>query len=266
MALINCPECQKKISDSSKKCIGCGISLNTDSNKMKKFWLIPFLILAVTFIYYTVFYEEEVVLKETTIDSSLDEQVVLTETTNASINSELVSDTNFFWGKLNEIKEIKNGAAYDINDNILGSFSSAGERQGKWTAYYKDNTLAYEGIFDKGLMNGFFKHYYENGILKHEGKYIDGGHQDVNKKSGIPQSGRDGKHIFYYNNGKISASNNFKRGEANGIGESWYKNGVKKNRIKYLYNCMRGACQEWDKTGKSIRNETLYSNHEAILD
>jgi antitoxin component YwqK of YwqJK toxin-antitoxin module len=36
MALINCPECQKKISDSSKKCIGCGFPLDQKKSKSGK--------------------------------------------------------------------------------------------------------------------------------------------------------------------------------------------------------------------------------------
>ena len=40
MALINCPECNKKISDTAEKCIGCGISLKlkkTTTKKIKKY-------------------------------------------------------------------------------------------------------------------------------------------------------------------------------------------------------------------------------------
>ena len=39
MALINCPKCDKKISDTAEKCIGCGNSLKlkkTTTKKMKK--------------------------------------------------------------------------------------------------------------------------------------------------------------------------------------------------------------------------------------
>ena len=39
MALINCPKCNKKISDTAEKCIGCGHSLKlkkTTTKKMKK--------------------------------------------------------------------------------------------------------------------------------------------------------------------------------------------------------------------------------------
>ena len=36
MALINCPECNKKISDTAEKCIGCGISLKLKKTTTKK--------------------------------------------------------------------------------------------------------------------------------------------------------------------------------------------------------------------------------------
>ena len=40
MALINCPECGKEISDSSKKCIHCGYVLDKDGEKKKKILIV----------------------------------------------------------------------------------------------------------------------------------------------------------------------------------------------------------------------------------
>ncbi len=39
MALVKCNECEKMISDSSKKCIECGAPINTESRKKKSNWV-----------------------------------------------------------------------------------------------------------------------------------------------------------------------------------------------------------------------------------
>jgi hypothetical protein len=65
--------------------------------------------------------------------------------------SDRAADYFFHFFKVLSMKEIKEGVAYDINNNSLGSFSGEGGREGPWKCYYKDNKLAYEGYYEKGF-------------------------------------------------------------------------------------------------------------------
>jgi antitoxin component YwqK of YwqJK toxin-antitoxin module len=196
MALINCPECQKEISDSSKNCIGCGKYLNNNSNKMKKFCWIPFVILAVI----------AIVAISDTNSFNLDSTEDLIGNKLAEIPRN-ISGNPFSFDETNKVHRVETNIAYDAKDNRLGSFSNSGEREGNWKLYYNDNTLASEGNYSVGFRNGYFKHYYKNGILCHEGAYLNGSHE-LNPNSGIPQSGRTGLHIFYFDNGALETKSN----------------------------------------------------------
>lgn len=50
MALINCPECGKEISDTAKKCIHCGYALTKNTEKKKKLIIGGILIVAIAII------------------------------------------------------------------------------------------------------------------------------------------------------------------------------------------------------------------------
>lgn len=239
MALINCPECQKEISDSSKNCIGCGKSLNNNSNKMKKFWLIPLLILAVIAI---------VAIRDI---NSFNLDSIKDSNGNKSAEKPLeISDRPFSFDETNKVHRIETNVAYDAKDNRLGSLSNSGEREGKWKLYYNDNTLASEGVYSAGFRNGYFKHYFKNGILCHEGAYLNGSHE-LNPNSGIPQSGRTGLHIFYFDNGALETKSNFREGQLHGSYEGWHANGVKAASAEYRYG-NEISIMYWDESGMSI--------------
>lgn len=74
----------------------------------------------------------------------------------------------------------------------LGIIISRGEfieglKEGNWV--YRVGDHSEKGVFKYGLREGIWKHYYDNGELKFEGKYIQGN--------------ADGKHKYYYENGKL---------------------------------------------------------------
>ena len=164
MALINCPECNKQISDTALKCIGCGTpvinidSSNPDSSK-KKWWkrksiFIPFIIVLLTTLM--------ILYLQPTINKQLEKNEL----------SSNWQERYFDRSKINPIKEIINRRAYDLNDNFIGSLNEEGRRIGSWSGFYKNNVVAYEGVYENGLADGYFKHFYENGELQHEGAYI----------------------------------------------------------------------------------------------
>lgn len=65
---------------------------------------------------------------------------------------------------------------YHSNGSISmeGALNSAGERSGKWKAYYPDGTLWSEGEFKKGKRHGGSNVYHQNGQLRSSGQYKDG--------------------------------------------------------------------------------------------
>ncbi len=60
-------------------------------------------------------------------------------------------------------------------------------KEGQWIYKVGDHTE--KGVFKYGLREDLWRHYYDNGELKFEGKYIQGN--------------ADGKHKYYYDNGKL---------------------------------------------------------------
>jgi antitoxin component YwqK of YwqJK toxin-antitoxin module len=252
MALINCPECQKEISDTSEKCIGCGMTIkaNNKSNNTLKIILISIGILA---LFLVVFYLisnfkksdsdadlAEYIEESTTNDNFTPSQTEIDE----SISLDLVDDPKFDWSLVNEVDRIQEGKAYDIDGNYLGAFSDNGQKNGLWKQYYsavyplnslnKVKNLAYEGTYTDGLMDGHFKHFYPNGNLKHEGYYKNGSYV-INENSGIPAGGREGLHIFYFNNGRIMSKQHQENGSIKGAYQEWDKNGNCTSKGSYIY-------------------------------
>jgi antitoxin component YwqK of YwqJK toxin-antitoxin module len=158
--------------------------------------------------------------------------------------------------KTNDLGEIKKGIAYDVNGNLLGLFSDDGNREGPWKEYYSDNTLAIEGEYKNGLMHGYFKHFSESGVLRHEGKYINGSGA-LSIASGIPNNGRDSTHVFYYVSGEKEGSFFYTKNSRGRLKltrlERWYKNGVKSKTSEYNYEGKERNVREWDEKGLPIK-------------
>lgn len=246
MALIKCNKCEKIISDSAPKCVGCGASMKKESRKTKI--LIVILVILISSLLMILITKNKYIKEKS---NGLKSKI---EKPNKKEQISIETDTFFYFNKINPIKEIIKGVAFDVNSNRLGGFSVNGEREGFWRLFYKGNNLALEGDYKNGLMNGYFKHYFENGNLFHEGAYIDGSMQEVNEWSGIPQSGRMGLHVFYFRNGIISDKVNYKNGQLHGTHERWYSNGVKRLSAEYRNGLLFGPYQSWDKTGICVVN------------
>ena len=253
MALINCSECNKQISDTALKCIYCGSPIEKkDSNvtdvKKKKSWKKIFTIITLVIIFLCV--------SIISINRLLHNASVVSSDEDIQINKDIVPEDLFYdYSKIVKIKKVVDKKVYDLNGNILGYFDEEGTKNGKWKGFYQNNSLAYEGIYQNGLMNGFFKHYYENGIPKHQGSYRNGSLNNISKSSGLPISGREGIHKFYYTNGGKDFVAEYNEGRKNGVFKSWHKNGIKKIEENYNnYGYLRGLYIEWDENGQIIKH------------
>lgn len=93
---------------------------------------------------------------------------------------------------------------YDVFGNIIveGEFFD-GEKEGKWLTVI--NSFKAEGAYVTGLMDGKWKHYYDNGQVAYEGHYIQGN--------------AEGKHRFFYADGTLKE-------------EQYYNNGLREKHWK----------------------------------
>ena len=261
MALINCKVCNKQISDTALKCVGCGSPIKKkDSNvavvKKKESWEKVFFIIILLIIIFIVTLAL-ISKKSPEISKDLTPQIKSIEfiaTIVEVIDSIEPEEKKIYLSHVLEVNETVNRIAYDSNGNFLGSFDEEGLRKGIWKGFYPNNVLAFEGPYNDGLMNGHFKHYYRNGLLKHEGMYKNGTKKNININSGVPQEGREGLHIFYYTNGAVKSKIVHTNSHYNGSSQSWHKNGIKQDeRVFRNGNLVRE--QVWDINGECIKKD-----------
>ena len=69
-----------------------------------------------------------------------------------------------------------------------------------------------QGNYRKGLMNGKWTYYHENGQFHAQGRFIDGDGSNPHESSGIPFNGRSGRWAFWYKNGQKFREGTFKDG------------------------------------------------------
>ena len=91
---------------------------------------------------------------------------------------------------------------------------------GKVFDFYENGQKKFNGNYRKGLMNGKWMYYHENGQIRAQGRFIDGDKSNVSEETGIPFNGRTGKWFFRYENGQKMHEETFKDGEQ--IGKTKY--------------------------------------------
>jgi antitoxin component YwqK of YwqJK toxin-antitoxin module len=141
----------------------------------------------------------------------------------------------------------------------IGHFNNNGEHHGEWTWYYSNGQIHIEQNYEKGLQDGDFKEFADDGkTIISEGQYIEGerhGNWIIN--TGIERSeGRyrngerhgkwknfsvetnrltfegsyvdgipNGKHVYYQENGKILEEGNYTMGQLHGTWRKYDENG-----------------------------------------
>ncbi len=67
--------------------------------------------------------------------------------------------------------------------------------KGKVFDFYENGQKKLDGNYRKGLMNGKWTYYHENGQIHGQGRFIDGDGNNPSESSGIPFNGRRGKRV-----------------------------------------------------------------------
>lgn len=136
-------------------------------------------------------------------------------------------------GKIQKTENFENGVLqglmeeYDEKEVLIakGNYEE-GNEDGSW--FFTTTNYRQEGTYSYGRRNGIWKHYYDNGQLKFEGNFLDD----------YP----DGKHVFYWENGKIMEERTYVMGKAEGTWKKYDENGVLflytdyKHGIEYRYD------------------------------
>lgn len=116
-----------------------------------------------------------------------------------------------------------------------------GERQGKWTYYFRNGVVRMTENYESGILVGSFQEFYKSGVLHKEGSYKNGklsGHYLTYFENGKLQEEfilvdglRQGDAYTYYLNGKVSDHSYYTDGDETGWQANYYPNG----KLNYEY-------------------------------
>jgi antitoxin component YwqK of YwqJK toxin-antitoxin module len=106
-----------------------------------------------------------------------------------------------------------------------------------------------EGNFIKGLQNGVWVYYFNNGAKMADVNYLNGNGGDLGK-TGIPKNGREGLFNSYYKNGNPEAINPYKSGKLNGLCTFYYENGNKSEVSNYTAGELDGVYNSFYENSK----------------
>jgi len=147
------------------------------------------------------------------------ENEILKQTGNYNKNGFQNGEWKWFFenGTLQKVENFTNGVLegiceeYDENGKIRSKgIYQEGQEDGFW--FFTTTDYRQEGNFSYGRRNGIWKHYYDSGQLKFEGNFLDD----------YP----DGKHLFYWENGKIKEERNYVMGKAEGTWRKYDETGA----------------------------------------
>lgn len=205
---------------------------------------------------------------------------------------EVIGTQNKASGKFTGYAEL-----YFTTGNLYGHglFDENGERTGIWKYYHENNNLSEEISLKAGKLDGPFKIYYRNGVVKREGTYKDGKQVEIQKeynKAGqlvelseinddqlhgklkmyydLGESYKEysGKYnvgqlhdtlYSYYDDGKLSFTKVFKNGVVDGEFISYHRNGKLATKMAYVSDKPHGSYKTYYPDGQ-LQQEGTYTN------
>lgn len=114
---------------------------------------------------------------------------------------------------------------------------------------YNDNSIIVSSGFmdDNGKRTGKWEEYYEDGLLKASGMYLN--------------NLKEGKWLFYLKDGKIEQEGIFKRGKLSGLWTFYYSDGNIWKEEEYFNGLAEGSYTEYDSTGNVIVNGEYFDGN-----
>lgn len=130
-------------------------------------------------------------------------------------------------------------------------YKSVSVYHGDYKLYYKNGQIKAKGVFKNGLKFGLFEKFYENGQLRERGNYI---FKDWNSIGNLK---------LYYEDADLKYHNHLDEAKyevpdiLHGIFESYYENGILKERANYSDGEKDGTCLLYDEDGKLLNKKFL---------
>ena len=134
---------------------------------------------------------------------------------------------------------------------------------GKVFDFYENGQKKLNGNYRKGLMNGKWTYYHENGQFHAQGRFIDGDGSNPSESSGIPFNGRTGRWTSWHENGQKEAEGTYKSGKRDGKWTTWYENGQKFYEGIYKDGKPNGKGTKWYENGQKMIEDT-YKDGKSI--
>jgi len=132
-------------------------------------------------------------------------------------------------------------------DTCLVSKFQYGNKIGRWREYdyVKGVALVEEGYNDKGNLHGWYKKYYNTGVIKEEGGFNNG------IKTG------EWRHFYYQDSGQVKRSVIYLEGLRNGLTSEYSIDGTIKSKTPYLNDTINGVVSKYNSIGK-LNTQTNY--------
>lgn len=136
--------------------------------------------------------------------------------------------------------KVKVAATYNKQGNLEGVRREYGPDGTIDKSYiFRNGILIGEGIVtEKGERDGFWREYYDDGIVRAEGKY----EKDL----------KAGKWKFYHRNGEVEQEGSYKNGKAEGDWRWYYPSGEILREESYYNGLQDGPMTEYDEAGNII--------------
>lgn len=173
---------------------------------------------------------------------------------------------NFICKDLAKFNDLLNGKMVNVphwykNSLIYGAGNrdDQGLDQGYWNFYFNNGIIKSEGAFLNDKKTGTWKYYYPNGVIKEEISYENGDEKNYGSyySNGNPkvqllldQGKIVGEKKVYYSNGNVAYTTNFKDNIENGAEVHYYRNGTLRYKINNENGLLNGDLTEYFKNGK----------------
>ena len=139
---------------------------------------------------------------------------------------------------------------------VEGNHNRHGEKDGKWTYWWRDGSLKEIKNWKNGLPCGINIIYWESGH-----KYKERNFSLFNTENGGGEGLLEGLMTMWYEDGQIMRELHYNKNRWNGRETNWYKNGQKKSEGWHEYNKKQGTWCAWDEQG-NLLSERVYDKGE----
>ncbi len=144
---------------------------------------------------------------------------------------------------------------------IDGMYQTVHHGQLKFERFYKDGLITKKiYYYENGQKRSVFNYKNGKGNGPAYGWYMNG---QMKFKSVLKDDFAEGERISFYANGQIHNKINYKNKKREGPFVSYHENGKLNIKGQFKNDMYDGRCQEWDDTGKLIKDE-LYVNDKPV--